>query len=144
MAFRPKTRHCYNRMFKVFVGFCICVNVPLAHISIALLLSFMEYLVVHEVSVHMLSNYVSALKAMFMLHNLPSVDFDHPQIRYFLKAARINRPLAVTQKHVLDISTLKRLIVLVSKLHNGVVYKTMFLVGSFGFFVCPIWFPMQL
>ena len=66
-AFRPKTRMCYQRLFKVFVGFCLCVNVALHDLSVASVLCFLEYLVDNRVSVCMVVNYISALKAMAII-----------------------------------------------------------------------------
>ena len=82
----------------------------------------------------MLINYVSALKAMSILHNLPFQVFEHPKVKYFLKAVKINCSLKVCQKHVIDISTFQCLISLVESSSNGITYKAMFLVSYFGFF----------
>ena len=93
-----------------------------------------QYLVVHDVSVHMLNNYVSALKAMCILYNLPFNVFDHPKIKYFMKAVGINSPLRVPQKHTIYIPTLQRLISLVESFRDGITYKAMFLLSYFVFF----------
>ena len=89
---------------------------------------------VNNTSVHMLSNYVSALKAMSMVHNINFTLFDHPQVKYYLKAVKINRPLAVPKRNVIDIPTLKRFISLVSTLKNALTLRALFLVAYFGFF----------
>ena len=44
-AFHLKTKQSYIRMFRAFVGFCICVKAP------RFVLSCLEYLVVYRVSV---------------------------------------------------------------------------------------------
>ena len=71
---------------------------------------------------------------MSILYNLPFEAFEHPKVKYFLKAVRINSPLKVSQKHVIDIVTLQCLISLVESFSNGIIYKAMFLVSYFGFF----------
>ena len=69
-AFRHKTRACYVRLVRSFVGFCICINASVKVLNLSTIMSFLEYLVVNKTSVHMLSNYVSALKAMAVVHNM--------------------------------------------------------------------------
>ena len=133
-AFRPKTRACYTRLFRSFVGFCICINVPLREMNLSTVMSFLEYLVVNNTSIHMLANYVSALKAMAVVYNIEYTVFDHPQVKYYLKAVRINRPLSVPRRNIMDIPTLRCLISLVSPLSNAITFKALFLVGYFGFF----------
>ena len=52
-AFRPKTRICYQRLFEVFPGVCLCVNVALHNLSATSVLYFLEYLVDNKsMSVH--------------------------------------------------------------------------------------------
>ena len=128
-AFRPKTRQCYARLFRNFVGFCVCAHVAVQECSLSLVLSFLEFLVVNNVSVAMLSNYISALKAMFIVYTLPIQVFGHPQVTYYIKSIKINRPLSARIKNVIDLPTLKRLIELSVRLSNGIVFKAMFLVG---------------
>ena len=41
--------------------------------SLSLVLSFLDFLVVSNVSVAMLSNYISALKAIFIVYTVPQV-----------------------------------------------------------------------
>ena len=65
-AFRPKPRQCYNRMFRTFITGYVFVNVDLREIQLSVVLS-----------VHMLVNYVSALRAMAVVHNLAFGMFDH-------------------------------------------------------------------
>ena len=133
-AFRPKTRMCYQRLFKVYVGFCLCVNVALHDLSVASVLCFLEYLVDNRVSVCMVVNYISALKAMAIIYSIPHSVFEHPQIKYFVRALKINRPLTVSKKNVIDIPTLKRIIALCQGRLNAVTFKAIFLTGYFGFF----------
>ena len=64
--------------------------------------------------------------------------FDHPQVKYYVKAVKITRPLAVTVKHIMDISTLKHLVQLAVVCKNDITLKAMFLVGYFGFFIYQI------
>ena len=44
-AFRPKTRQAYTKMFRVFIAFCIYMQVSLMEIDVNVILSFCECLV---------------------------------------------------------------------------------------------------
>ena len=93
--------------------------------------------------VAMLSNYISALKAMLIMLIgfciLPFQVFEHPRVSYYIKSIKINRPLSARIRNIptFIIPTLKPLIELSARLSNGIV----FLVGYFGFFACQILFP---
>ena len=89
-AFRPKTRGAYTLMFKIFVAFCIYCKCDLSKVDSKVILSFLEYLVHSNYSVSMTENYVSALKAKFVLYDLSYTVLEHPKIRYFVKALKIN------------------------------------------------------
>ena len=65
-AFRPKTKQAYTKMFKVSLAFCIYMM----GIDIIVILSFCEFLVVNNCSVSMIANYLSAIKASFVLYNV--------------------------------------------------------------------------
>ena len=69
LAFRPKTRSAYASMFKTFVAFCIYTKACIVNVKV--ILSFLECLVVNSCSYCMVANYVSAIKANFVLFDLP-------------------------------------------------------------------------
>ena len=133
-AFRPKTKSCYERLFRVFVAFCISVNVVLYDLSPSVILCFLEYLVSHQVSVGMVVNYVSALKAMAIVYNIPHEVFQHPRIKYFIKSIRMNRTLTVTKRNIMDIKTLENVVALCTGRPNAITFKAIFLTAFFGFF----------
>ena len=83
-AFRPKTRQAYHSMFRVFVVFCIFSGVVLVHFNVKVILPFLECLVQNKCSSAMVENYVSAIKASFILYESPFVVFNHPKIKYFI------------------------------------------------------------
>ena len=137
-AFRPKTSQCYSRMFRAFIAFCVRVIISLCvKFFVFVVLSFLEYLVVHRTSVSMIVNYVSALRAMCVIYNLPYVVFDQPQVKYYVKALKITRPLAVPVRNVMDIKTLRRLVQLATVSKDGITLKVMFLVDFFGSNLVP-------
>ena len=108
-AFRPKTRQAYTQMFRVFLAFCVYMQVTLMEIDVNVMLSFCECLVVNHCSVSMIANYLSAIKASLVLYNMPYSLLDHPRIKYFQKSMRINRPLAVTSHNVINLCMLERI-----------------------------------
>ena len=116
------------------MAFCICIQVSLNQFSVVTVLSFLEYLVQSKVSVHMIANYVSALKAMSIIYSLPHDPFDHPQVKYFIKSIKANRPLIISKKNVMDIPTLVQLIECCSGVSNSKTFKAIFLTAFFGFF----------
>ena len=66
-AFRPKTCGAYLNMFRTFVAFYIHIKCLLAEVDIKVVLSFLECLVINGCSASMVENYVSAIKAHFVL-----------------------------------------------------------------------------
>ena len=97
-AFRPKTKKAYAVMFRAFVAFCIIMKVSLVNISVKV--SFLECLVSNKCSVTMVANHSSAIKACLTLYDLNFNICDHPNVKYFVKSLRINRPLAVVHHNV--------------------------------------------
>ena len=119
LAFRPKTRQVYQCFVRIFIAFCVCIKVSIHHFSVITVLAFLEYLVHNDVSLPMLVNYLSALKSMAIVYNLPHTPFVHPQVKYYIKALKFNRPLVASAKNVTDINTLIRMIRLCGSLANA-------------------------
>ena len=109
-AFRPKTQACYNILFRTFVAFCVVLQLSLNDINIEHVLSYLEYLTRNGVSFHMLANHVSAAKAQFTVRGLNHKVWSHGTVKYFLKSIRINRPMKIVKKNVMDVDTLNKLI----------------------------------
>ena len=53
-------------LFRSFVAFCLFTNVKLSDVSVPAALSYLEFLVENEVSVNMIKNHISAIRAMSM------------------------------------------------------------------------------
>ena len=101
------------------------------------MLSFLEALAKQNMSVHILSNYVPAIKVYFSMYGLNYAMLEDPRIRYFITSVRINRPLAIPKSNVMDIDVLKCLICLCNSIRMESVYKAVFLTGFFGFLRLP-------
>ena len=134
VTIRPKTRQAYTKMFRVFLAFCVYMQVALMEIDVNVILSLCECLVVNHCSVSMIVNYLSAIKASFVLYNMPYSLLDHPRIKYFQKSMRIKRSLAVTSHNVIDLSMLERISKTCDHLNFPAVFRAIFLTSFFGFF----------
>ena len=133
MAFRPKTRRCYQLLFRNFVGFCICSKIKLKKIVLQDIMAYLEYLIQNNVSANMLSNNISALKAHFVMSALNFSLWDHPSIRYFVKSVKINRPLCPVRRNIMSLETLKQLIQACRILPSYLTFRAIFLMAFFGF-----------
>ena len=111
------------------------MNICLCQTSGSVVLSFLEYLVVHSASGSMIVNYVSALRALCVIYNLPYGVFDNPKVQYYAKASKITHCLTGTVRNVMDIKTLRHLVQLAAVSKDRMTLKAMFLV-DFCFFFC--------
>ena len=96
------------------------------------ILSFLECLLCNKCFVAMISNYVSAIKACFVLYDLPFHILDHPKIKYFQKSLKINRPLTLTSHNIIDLACLERISVASHDFTCGQVLRAVFLTGFFS------------
>ena len=64
-AFRPKTRRCYELLFRNFMGSCKITDLNVQTIDVHDIIAYLEYLVENGVSYN-----ISALKANFIMHDL--------------------------------------------------------------------------
>ena len=133
-AFRPRTVKCYSMLFRSFVAFCMFTKVNISKISVSVVLSYLEFLVENEVSVKMVMNHVSAIRAMSILYDLPHEAWRQPKVGYFMKALKLHRPMVLTKRNIIDIKTLKRMVASCHRLPNADVFKAVFLTAFFGFF----------
>ena len=108
-AYRPKIRQAYKRMFEVFMAFCIHMCVLVHSVDVRILLSFLECFVINDCTYSMLCNYMSAIKASFVLYDLPHDLLDHPRLKLFLKSVRINRPLTLVPHNIIDLDMLEKI-----------------------------------
>ena len=75
-------------MFRTFIAFCIVTKSCITNVNVKMVLSFLECLVLNACSFCMIANYVSALKANFVLYDLFFEVLDHPKMKYFVKALK--------------------------------------------------------
>ena len=122
VAFHPKTQQYYKLLFRTFIAFCVFMKVKMHSVDTKCVLFFLECLAIQNTSVPMLSNYVSAIKAMFILFHLYHLVLEDPKIKYFVKSVRI-----------MDLDTLRKLVYWCDHSYMGIVYKAVFLTAFYGF-----------
>ena len=127
-AFRTKTRQAFTKVFKVFLAFCIYMGVAMVEIDVNVILSFCDCLVANKCSVSMVVNYLSVIKARFVLYNMSYSLMDHPRIMYF------QRPLTLTSHNIIDLSMLEKISKACDDLSFPQVFRSIFLTVFFGSF----------
>ena len=85
------------------------MEVALESVNVKIILPFLESLVSNDYINSMLANYVSAIKASFVLYDLPYDLLDHPKIKLFQKSLRINRPSTFVSHNIIDLPTLEQI-----------------------------------
>ena len=121
-------------LFRSYVAFSIYAKVKLCQLSVSIALSYLEFLVINKVSAHMISNHISAVRAMSIIYDLPYQHWEHPKVKYFVKSIKLTRPMALPKRNIIDIQTLKTIIAYTQKFSDPLVYKAVFLTAFFGFF----------
>ena len=58
---------------------------------------------------------------------------DHPRLKLFLKSARINRPLTLVPRNIIDLYMLEKISVACDSLKSAKVFRAIFLTGFFDF-----------
>ena len=128
-AYKPKTRQAYMRMFKVFLAFSIHMRVALQSVDVKVIMSFWECLVSNNCTYSMLSNYVPAIKASFVLYDLPYDLLDHSRLKLIRKSVTINRPLTLVSHNIINLDMLEQISVACDGFKCAKVLRAIFLTG---------------
>ena len=132
-VFRPSTQTAYTSMFRVFIAFCIYMQVAMCDVQVGVLLAFLECLNVNNVSVSMVCNYLPSIRSKFTTYGLSTVPLDDKKLPYFITSLKINCPLSITKCNIISIEDLYVMVACCDSLYMGLVYKTLFLLAIFGF-----------
>ena len=65
------------------MAFRLLANVKLSNVSVSAALSYLEFLVENDVSVNMINNHISAIRAMSIVFDLYYGSWEHPKIENF-------------------------------------------------------------
>ena len=132
-AFRPATQKAYLRMFREFLGFLVAAGFHLGQVNHFVLLAFMEYLVLNQISPANISNYLAGIRAQCIIFNLDTAAFQHQQIQYFLKSLKINRPLQPKLHKHIDIQLLTSILQVADSLQHSHIFKPLYILAYFSF-----------
>ena len=108
-------------------------NIICSPVSIMLLLSFLEFLVLNNDSHSGVANCLSAVKAKLSLHGKSVQAFTDQRITYYQKALIMDKPFKVRLNAIIDKPLLSKIITLCDTLYMGQVYKTAYLITFFLF-----------
>ena len=120
-------------MFRTFVAFCIVTKCALVNINVKVVLSFLECLARNSCSACMVAKHVSAIRASFVMYDLPYYVSDHPKVKYFPKALRINRPVVVMPHNIITISRLIDISLACDLVTSPQVFRAAFLLAFLAF-----------
>ena len=81
----------------------------------------------------MISNYVSAIKACFVLYALPYHLLDHPKVKFFQKSMRINKPLALVSHNIIYLPRLESISIACEIFGCAEVLRAVFLTAFLDF-----------
>ena len=132
-GFRPNTLASYERMFQLFLAFLVVVDLSLPEVSALDVLAFMEYLAQSGMSPDNITNHITAIRSMSIMHGLDTAPFRDQRIPLFVKSLKINRPLAPVIKLVIDHTLLLQIITVSGYLQFPLVYKPLYLLAFFSF-----------
>ena len=123
----------YTRKFRIFVAFCCFINVSLHHLTPLILLSFLEFLAVNQISTSNMANYISAIKTTLAMHGVSTTAFYDQRISLFQKSMRMTRQFTVKIKKIIDVDMLKNIVSTCDTMWMGQIFKAVYLVAFFSF-----------
>ena len=76
------------------------------------------------------------LQAQFAMIGLDHKVWLHDTVKYLLISIRINRPMKIVKKNVMDVDKLKKLIHLCDSIYMGKIFKAVFLLAFSDSYIC--------
>ena len=143
-AFRHTTTKAYTTKFRIFIAFCIFAQFSIFHLNSNHILVFLEFLVFNGTSTASIANYLSAIKAKLSIYGVDVSPFSHPQIRYFTRSVTLAVPLKISLKTIIDVDTLKAIILKCDNMYMGQIFKAAFLLSFFSFLRISNLFPHSM
>ena len=93
----------------------------------------MEFLVENGQSQAHIANYMAALRAYHIIHNLPTALFKDERIQLFQKALKLKAPFKPMKRSLLTIDLLEKIIQQSQKLPFSFVFTPLYLLSFFSF-----------
>ena len=94
---------------------------------------FIEYLHQNHISHKVISAYLSSVRSMASLYNLPLQPFSHPALTRLLRSISLTSHFAPTPRGVFDIPTLYNISMSCDTRDDPHLYRAIFLVAFYGF-----------
>ena len=132
-AFRPATSKTYSRMFKDFMGFLVAAGMSIYQVTHHVILAFMQFLLDNDCSHSNIANYLTGIRAFFVVYGCDTHSFRHEQIQLFQKFITLNVQFQPKSNTIITIQQLYSIISVCDTLPNSVVYKAVYLVAFFSF-----------
>ena len=107
-GFRPSTLRQYRRMWRDFLAFQVAAGLLPSQVTAQMLLSFMEFLHCNALSSG--SNYLTALRALYIVYGLDTSAFRDERLPLFIKSLRLQASLKPKLVLSLDIELLQRIV----------------------------------
>ena len=109
-AFRPSMKRQYARSWLDYQAFKVAAGLPSRQVDIQILLAFMEFLLQNGQSQPTISNYMAAIRAYHIIHNLPTAPFTDQRVQLFQKSLKIQAPFKPTKRSPLTIDLLLEIV----------------------------------
>ena len=122
MGFRPATWAQYQRMFTHFIAFLETENVRLLQMTTITLLAFMEFCHNSGFSQANISNYMSGIRAMFIVHGLNTDSFKDERLPLYIKSLKINAAFTPRTTELVSVDILQQIVSACMKLQDPVIY----------------------
>ena len=125
----------YSRYFRDFLAFLVVAGLWLPQVSTIDILAYMEYLHGNGMSPSNITNYVTGIRALYILYGPDTQPFRDQRIPLFIKALQINRPLKPTIVLSLDVELLQHIVDVSLQLQFPLVFKSLYLFFFFFHFL---------
>ena len=109
-------------MCKYFIAFQVAPGLLSYQVTPLVLLAYLEVLARCEMSRSNISNHVTAIRALHIMHGLPIMPSRDDRIPLFLKSHKINRTFQLKISPVISINTLIDIVKACDILEQPVVY----------------------
>ena len=111
----------------------ICL-LPLLHTNTTTtILVIIEYLHQNSIPHKVITSYISSIRSVSCLYNLPSHTFSHPAVTKLLRIISITSHFAPTPRGIFDIPTLYNISISCDSTDDPPLYRTIFVLAFYGF-----------
>ena len=131
-AYRPSTTSAHRTHVRAYFAFLHIMDLP-PTTTLHNIMEFIEYLHQNLISYKVISSYVSSIKSMAVLYNLPSQNFSHPAVNRLLRSISLTSHFAPTPRGIFDIPTLYNISISCDSTDDPHLYRAIFLVAFYGF-----------